>query len=156
MPTLFPVDASVFDAAPALYSHTWSIDRPASDVWAELVGDRPLHWCRGLSATWTSPRPFGVGATRQAKVFGGLLTVQELFFRWEEGQRYSFYVTEANVPFFKSLAEDYNVKPDGLNRCNFTWSIALEPTVLGRIGGPLNGVLFDSFFSDTARYFGSS
>jgi hypothetical protein len=121
-----------------------------------LVRDRPLQWCRGLSATWTSPRPFAVGSTRQAKVFGGLLTVQEHFFRWHEGQRYSFYLTEANAPFFKSLAEDYNVEPVDPNRCSFTWSIALEPTALGKMGGPLNRLLFNSFFADTARYFRTS
>jgi hypothetical protein len=79
------------------------------------------------------------------QVFGGLLTVQEHFFRWQEGQRYSFYVTEANAPFFKSLAEDYNVEPDGPNHCGFTWSIALEPTALGRIGAALNRLLFNRY-----------
>lgn len=151
--TLQPVDESFFASAPARYSHTWAIARPASAVWAELVGERPLHWCRGLDISWTSPRPFSVGTTRQAKVLGGVLTVQEHFFLWEEGRRHSFYLTEANLPLFKTVAEDYVVEPVGADRCTFSWTIAAEPTALGKPGGPLNGLLFNSFFTDTARYF---
>lgn len=155
MPTFQPVDESFFDSAPARYSHRWSIDRPASEVWDELVGERPLHWCRGLKTNWTSPRPFSVGTTRQAKVLGGVLKAQEHFFIWEEGRRYTFYVSEANVPLFKSLAEDYTVECEGPNRCAFTWKIALAPTLLGKAGRPLNDALFTSFFKDTTRYFKS-
>jgi hypothetical protein len=156
MPTLKPVGAGFFGSAPARYSRSWSVGRPPAQVWAELVGVRPLHWCRGLSTNWTSPQPFSVGTTRQAKLFGGVLTVQELFFIWDEGRRYAFYVTSANVPLFESLAEDYTVEPDGPNRCTLTWTIALAPTALGKAGGALNGLLFNSFFKDTARYFDAS
>jgi hypothetical protein len=121
-----------------------------------LNGETPLHWCRGLAINWTSPRPFSVGTTRQAKVFGGVLKVQEHFFIWEEGRRYAFYVTEANVPLFESLAEDYIVTPEGPTRCSLTWRIALAPTVLGKAGKALNTTLFNSFFNDTGRYFNAS
>lgn len=153
MPTLQQADESFLGSAPTRFSHRWSIDQPASAVWAELTGDRPLHWCRGLAINWTSTRPFSVGTTRQAKVLGGVLAVQELFFIWEEGRRYSFYVTEANAPLFRRLAEDYIVEPEGPQRCTFTWKIALEPTGLGKVGGALNGPLFNHFFADTGRYF---
>lgn len=153
MPKLKPVDDSFFDLAPERYAETWSIPRPPEDVWAELVGERPLHWCRGLSTSWTSPRPFGVGTSRQAKVLGGAIKVQEHFFLWEEGHRYAFYGTEANVPVFASLAEDYIVEPDGAGRCRYTWRIAIAPTAVGRPGGRLNKLLFGSFFRDTGRYF---
>lgn len=153
MRTFQPVDESFFDSAPARYSHRWSIYRPASEVWDELVGERPLHWCRGLETNWTSPRPFSVGTTRQAKVLGGVLKVQEHFFIWEEGRRYTFYVSKANVPLFKSAAEDYVVECEGPNRCAFTWKVALAPTMLGKAGRPLNDALFTSFFKDTTQYF---
>lgn len=155
MPAVHAVDDTFFDTAPARFSHQWSIARPAADVWAELVGDRPLHWCRGLAITWTSPKPFGVGTTRQASVLGAL-KVQEHFFRWEEGRRYTFHVTEANVPLFAGLAEDYVVEPDGADRCTFRWTVAIEPSALGKPGGPINKVLFTSFFKDTSRYFDAS
>jgi hypothetical protein len=156
VPTLQPVDETFFDSAPTRISHTWSIDRPASQVWQDLVADQPLSWCRGLSASWTSARPFAVGTTRQAKVLGGVLKVQEHFFVWEEGRRYAFYVTSANAPLFQSLAEDYIVEPVGPDSCTFTWRIAAAPTTLGKPGAPVTGLLFNSFFKDTARHYGAS
>ena len=156
MATLQPVDEGFFDSAPARYSRTFSIARPAAAVWQELVCDRPLHWCRGLAINWTSQRPFSVGTTRQAVVLGGLLKVAEHFFLWEEGRRHAFYITKANAPLFRRLAEDYVVEPDGPQRCTFTWTLALEPSTLGKPGGPVTAILFNSFFRDTARHFNAS
>ncbi len=156
MPSLAPIDQSYFDVAPQRFAHTWSIAQPAEAVWGELTGERPLHWCRGLSTAWTSPRPFGVGTTRRAKVLGGALTGEEHFFIWDEGRRYAFYFTHANLPVFSSVAEDYVVEPDGADRCRFTWRVAMTPTTLGKPGAPLNKLLFDRFFQDTGRYFNAS
>lgn len=156
MPSMLAVDESYFDRAPQRYSRTWSIAQPAEAVWAELTGDRPLHWCRGLTIAWTSPRPFAVGTTRSAKVLGGVMSGDERFFVWEEGRRYSFHFTRGNLPVFESLAEDYRVEPDGEDRCRFTWTVALTPTRLGAAGGPLNKALFNGFFRDTGRYFGAA
>lgn len=155
MPKLQPVDEAFFASAPSIHKETFQVPRPASAVWAELVAQKPLDWCRLLSGKWTSEQPFGVGTTRQMKVLGGAITVQEHFFVWEEGHRYAFYVTSANLPLFKRLAEDYVVEPDGENACRFTWTIALEPTTLGKPGGPLNTVIFGSLFSDTRKHYGA-
>ncbi|MEV4420332.1 SRPBCC family protein [Patulibacter sp. NPDC049589] len=153
MPKLQPVDEAFFASAPSIYKETFAVPRPASAVWGELVEQKPLDWCRLLSGKWTSERPFGVGTTRQMKVLGGAITVQEHFFVWEEGHRHAFYVTSANLPLFKRLAEDYVVEPDGEDACRFTWTIALEPTTLGKPGGPLNKLIFGSLFSDTRKHF---
>lgn len=153
MPALEAVDESFFASAPQRLVGSWEIARSAAHVWAELTGDRPLDWCRGLSIRWTSARPFGVGTTREAKVLGGALEVQEHFFVWDDGRRYSFYVTRANLPLFRSVAEDYVVDELGPGRCRFTWTIGLAPSALGKPGGPVNKLLFDSFFKDTARHF---
>lgn len=155
MPALQPVDESFFATAPTKYSRTWSIARPASEVWAELTGDKPLHWCQGLNLQWTSARPFGVGTTRKGKVLGGVLSVDEHFFIWEEGRRYAFYVTKANAPLFKSLAEDYVVEPTGDASCTYTWTIAVQPSALGKPGKPVNDLLFKRFFDQTGKYFGA-
>lgn len=155
MPSLAPVDETYFDRAPQRFAHTWSIAQPAEKVWAELVGEQPLHWLRGLRLRWTSPAPFGVGTTRQGKILGGAMTVDEHFFLWEEGRRHAFYVTRMNLPIVKSFAEDYVVEPDGPARCRFTWTIAATPSTLGRPGAPLNKVLADRIFRDTGRYFGA-
>jgi hypothetical protein len=155
VPQLQPADESFFDTAPTRLSHRWSIARPASEVWAELVGNQAMHWCRGLSVNWTSPRPFGVGTTRQATVLG-VLKVQEHYFAWEEGRRKAFYASEVNIPLFSGIAEDYLVEPDGADRCTFTWKVAVEPSALGKPGAPVNGLLFNSFFKDTGRHFDAS
>lgn len=153
MPPLAPADESFLSSAPARYTETFEIPRPAQAVWDELVGDRPMDWCRELKGRWTSERPFGVGTTREMKVLGGAMKVQEHFFVWEEGRRHAFYGTTANVPAFKRFAEDYVVEPDGPERCRLTWTIAVEPTTLGKLGGPANGLLFKRLFAQTRRHF---
>ena len=153
MPTLKPVDESYFEQAPQRFSHTWSIAKPAEAVWGELVGEQPLHWCRGLNIHWTSARPLGAGSTRKVKALGGVLRADEYFFAWEEGRRHSFYMTRANLPLFASLAEDYIVEPDGADACKLTWTIGITPSALGKPGGPVNKLLFAGFFRDTGRYF---
>ena len=153
MPALLkPVDESFFASAPELYSDTFAIARPAEKVWADLVSDKPLAWCRGLSLHWTSKRPFGVGTTRQAVSLGGVVKLKERYFIWEDGHRQAFYVTEANLPLFKRFAEDYVVEPDGADRCRLTWKFAIEPSALGRPGAPLNALIFRRMFAETRHY----
>jgi len=157
MPSLEPVDASYFDPAPQRFAHSWAIAQPAKAVWAELVSDRPLAWCRGLRVSWTLPRPFGVGSTRHVKGLWGLSTGDDYFFIWEEGRRYAFYATRANgLPLFTSLAQDYAVEPDGDERCRFTWRVGVTPSTLGRPVAPLNKLLFTGLFQQTGRYFNAT
>jgi hypothetical protein len=154
VPALEPVDEGYFDLAPQRFSHSWLIARPADAVWAELVSERPLHWCRGIRIRWTSPRPFGMGTTRQAKTLGGLGVGDAYYFVWDEGRRQAFYFTRYSLPLFTSFAEDYVVAPAGTDRCRFTWRIALTPRSLGR--GPLNKLSFDYAFRATGRYFNAA
>jgi hypothetical protein len=62
---------------------------------------------------------------------GGAMTVDGHFFIWEEGRRCAFFVTQMNMPLFKSFAEDYVVVPTGADSCRFTWRIAITPSALG-------------------------
>jgi hypothetical protein len=135
----------------------FEIARPASVVWDELCADDALHWCRILNdVRWTTPRPFGVGTTREVKSLGGSTNLREHYFRWEEGHRHSFYVTETTSPLFKALAEDYLVEPRGEDACRFTWAIAVELTAIGRPGTPVNRAILKTLFTDTARHYGLS
>ncbi|MBY8847747.1 hypothetical protein K7G98_03125 [Saccharothrix sp. MB29] len=89
MPLMEPVDAEFFETAPE--RRTFVLDLPVSPerVWRGLTATNPLWWCRLMSSVeYTSPRPFGVGTTRQASVLG-LLRLRERFFRWE-GRRQTF------------------------------------------------------------------
>ncbi len=133
------------------------IPQPASAVWAELTGENALNWCRALSSVnWTSPRPFGVGTTRRVKTPLGLLVLNEVYFRWEEGRRKSFYVSEATLPLFRRFAEDYLVEEVSPTSCRFTWTVANEVPAIAKPGAPINAMITRSLFSDTRRHFGAA
>lgn len=133
----------------------FEIARPAPTVWAELTADDALHWCRILQdVRWTSPRPFGVGTTREVKALWGANLLREHYFRWEEGYRHSFYAVESSGPLFKALAEDYLVEPRDEDACRFTWTIAVEPSAIGRAGTPVNRAILKTLLTDTARHYG--
>lgn len=156
MPSLLATDETFLAVAPTRFSETFQIAKAADQVWAELIADNPLSWCRALSIRWTSPRPFAVGTTREAKIAGGALTIQEIYFVWEEGQRKAFYAANASLPVFRRLAEDYVVEPISENRSSLTWTIAMEPTAIGKAGGPANALLVKSLFKDTRRHYGTT
>jgi hypothetical protein len=150
-----PVDESFFDTAPMRLRAKFEVPLPAAKVWEELTSDDALFWCRILQdVTWTSPRPFGVGTTREVKALWGANLLREHYFRWEEGHRHSFYVLESSAPLFRSLAEDYLVEPTSETSCRFSWTIAVEPKAAARLGGPVNRALLKTLFTDTARHYG--
>lgn len=154
---LQPVDESFFSSAPTVLSAAIEIDRSAASVWADLVDDHPLAWCRIIGSSgiaWTSSRPFGVGTTRVVKALKGLSEMDEYFFIWEEGRRKAFYGTDAVAPLFKRFAEDYLVEPRGDGACTFTWRLAYEPTLLGR--GPLNRAIMKTLFADTRKHYSAA
>jgi len=150
-----PVDEAFFDTAPMRLRAKFEVQLPAATVWEELTSDDALFWCRILQdVTWTSPRLFGVGTTREVKALWGANLLREHYFRWEEGRRHSFYVLESSAPLFRSLAEDYLVEPISEATCRFTWTIAAEPKPLARPGGPVNRALLKTLFTDTAAHYG--
>jgi hypothetical protein len=152
--SLEPVDESFFAAAPVRHTLNVEVARPADQVWADLVRDGTLDWCRGLRADWTSSRPFGVGTTRTVKVLGGaVMIVRERYFLWEEGRRKSFYVYEATAPAFKRFAEDYVIEPTSESSCRFTWTIANEPSAIGKPLAFVDRLISRRLFADTRKHF---
>ncbi len=150
-----PVDESFFATAPVRMSAHFEVARPAAEVWGELTGERPLHWCRILQdVRWTSPRPLGVGTTREVKALWGASIFRERYFRWEEGRQHSFYVVESSAPLAKRFAEDYLVEPTGEGSCRFTWTIAFAPRTLTIPAVPANRLLLRTLFSDTRDHYG--
>ena len=151
---LQPVDETFFDSAPKRFAETFEINRPAGEVWDELVEDGALSFCRSLKgAKWTSPRPFGVGTTRTMPALYGALVVEERYFLWEEGRRQSFYAERTSLPMFRRFAEDYVVEGTSPTTCRFTWVIALDPSPAARPGGPVNAAIVKGLFKDTRRHF---
>lgn len=154
---LAATDDAFFAEAPARYSDVMDVPLSAEAVWAELTSVTPFSWCRAVSrVTWTSERPFGVGSTRDAVARGGVLVYRERFFRWEAGRRQSFCVTESSLPVVRRHAEDYLIEPLGPDTCRFSWTVAVEPSMLGRPGGPINAFVYRSLFRDARRHFDAS
>jgi hypothetical protein len=54
---------------------------------------------------------------------------------------------------YRRFAEDYLVEETGPNASRFTWTIALDPNPLGRLGKPVNAVIVKGLFTDTRRHF---
>jgi hypothetical protein len=152
-----PVDESFFETAPVRLVETFEVDRPAAAVWSELTALHPLSWCRiiGKGISWTSNPPHGVGTTRTVSALKGANKFREHFFIWEEGKRMSFYVLEASAPMVKRFAEDYVVEPTSDTSCSFTWTIAYEPSAIGKAGDAINKRLLGSLFTDTRKHYSS-
>ncbi|MDF2822730.1 MAG: Polyketide cyclase / dehydrase and lipid transport [Mycobacterium sp.] len=155
---LEPTDATVFDTAAHVFRYQKRFDAPPEVVWTSLASDRCLaDWGPSVSeVTWTSPRPFGVGTTREVALPLGAARVRENFFRWDEGVGYSFYVYESSAPLFRRFAEDYTLKPDGAGTL-FDWTVAIEPRSALRVPfralAPVLKAGFGRMAADGQRYF---
>lgn len=149
-------DAGFFDTAPYVFRFEKHYDASPAQVWESLQSDESLSaWGKAVgSLTWTLPRPFGVGTTRE--VGTGPMTVHERFYSWDEGSGYAFYVYEANVPIFRRFAEDYRVEPEGTGT-RFTWLVAIEPAGVMRwpfkLLAPVVKSGFGRMAADGERYF---
>jgi hypothetical protein len=156
--SLEPADERIFKTAAQVYRYPARLEVPPERVWESIASDESLAaWGLGVRRlTWTSPRPFGIGTTREVALPLRLATVRERFFRWDEGKGYSFYVESTDRPGLKTFAEDYTIEPDGTG-CVFTWTIALEPKralapVMTALG-PVNRLGFGQVARAATKYF---
>jgi len=131
-------------SAPFRYVNSVEVSVPAERWWAALTSDDTLvSWTALVTDLhWTSPRPFGVGTTREITMLG-LITARERYYRWDAGKRKTFTGVEASVRGLRRLAEDYVVEstPTG---SRFTWTLAFEPgpalKPLLRLANPLTAL----------------
>lgn len=157
---LEPADASIFDTAAHVYRYPTRLGVPPERVWESIASDESLAaWGLGVRRlTWTAPRPFGVGTTREVVLPLAAITVRERFFRWDEGKGYSFYVEAADRPGLRLFAEDYVIEPDG-DGALFTWTIALQVkrplTPVMTLLGPVNRRAFGQLARGARKYFAS-
>lgn len=151
-------DASVLGSAPHVYRYRMQYAATPERVWESLASDASLAaWGRSVKqVNWLSPRPFGIGTTREVVLAGGAPRVRERFIRWDEGRGYSFAVYEASVPVFRHFVEDYVVEADGDNTV-FTWTVAIEPkgafALPFKVLSPVLKAAFGRTASDGKRYF---
>jgi Polyketide cyclase / dehydrase and lipid transport len=130
---LTPTDDDFFTSAPAITKHVLEVDVPAETLWAALAADDAVvSWGPGATAcTWTGGKPYGVGTVREVTV-AGVVTVREQFYRWDEGQRMTFFVAESTRPGIRRMAEDYVVQETATGS-RLTWTVALE---VSHLAGP--------------------
>ena len=157
-------DAGLLASAPHIFRYQKRFAAPPERVWESLASDASLAaWGPTVKELdWLSPRPFGVGTTREVVLAPGVARVRERYFRWDDGRGYSFAVYEANVPIFKRFAEDYAVEPDGSDNqaTLFTWTVAIEPKRAFAL--PFKGLSpvvkagFGRMASEGQRYFAST
>jgi hypothetical protein len=151
-------DADFLTSAPEVHRYVLKLPVAPDVVWESLQSDASLSaWGPGVDrVTWTSPRPFGIGTTRDIVLPLRSITVRERFFRWDEGRGYSFAAYAANRPLLRRLAEDYVLEPDG-DGTLFTWTVAIELTrrlaPVERFAAPLNKRAFGLVASSAKRHF---
>jgi hypothetical protein len=155
---LEPVTESFFDTAPLRHRFVEELAAAPEKVWESLVSDGSVAaWGPGVKGVrWTSPRPFGVGTTREVTLALGAATVRERFFRWDEGSGYAFCAMQSNRPGLRRFAEDYVVEATATGS-RLLWTIALETSPrLARVDpvvGPAAWALFGRHARDGKRYF---
>lgn len=156
--TLEPADSSVFSEAPVRWEFSTHFAAPPARVWESLSSDESVAaWGRGVETVrWTSPRPFGVGTTREVTLALKAATVREEFFSWDAGRGYSFCARESNRPGLRRFAEDYQISPAGTGTL-FVWRVAIEPVpaaaVAMRLLAPVVRAAFGQMVRDGVRYF---
>lgn len=140
-------DDSLFATASLYHARSVELPYPAEETWAALTGEGVSSWTKGMKRlTWTSPRPFGVGTTREIEL-GGDFVLRERFFRWEEGRRKTFTAVEGTRGIFRHLVEDYVVEPTA-EGSRFSWRWAAE---LNRPWSYVKGPLDRFMFAPTGR-----
>jgi hypothetical protein len=153
---LQPADEDFFTSAPHVFTYQKRFAAPPQAVWESLISDDSIAaWGSTLkSVDWTSPRPFGVGTTREVAPPVGP-RMRERYFLWEEGRRHAFAAYESTASLFTRFAEDYLVEPDG-DATLFTWVVALEPksrlALPVRLLAPVIKATFGKMPSDGQRY----
>jgi hypothetical protein len=79
------------------------------------------------------------------------IALDEHFFRWEPGRRFSFYGTGASMPLVHALAEDYLLEELAPGKTRLTYSVAMEARAALRIGGLPARAFFDSTFRKACK-----
>ena len=84
-------------------------------------------WVAGISKVeWTSEKPFGKGTTRTVFFWGGM-EVYEVFGQWESATSMAFTFTGITQPVWACFGELYEIKEQGTNACQLTWTVAYTP-----------------------------
>ena len=133
-----PQTLDFFEQAPLRVSESATIAAPPLRVFAAFA-DAP-SWPRWFplmhTAKWVTEEIERVGAEREVGLYG-LGNYVERFLAWEPGKRFTFTMISSSSPLATALAEDFQMSPvrDGA-ATRLAWTLAAEPTLLGRLLRP--------------------
>jgi hypothetical protein len=123
-----PTDVGFLARAPE--RHVLAVELACTPAQLFAILEDPASWSAwapGITGVvWTSPAPFGPGATRTVSFVGGA-KIDEKFEVWEPGRRLAFHVERATQPIFWQFAESYDIEAAGEGRCKLTWTVAYDP-----------------------------
>lgn len=137
-----PVDLDFIESAQIRFVNEVGINASPEEVFTVLsdTDSWPRFLKDVIKAEWTSPEPHGVGSTRKLILKG--MTAMEKFIVWDPGKRFTFYIVETNAPLVRALCEDYRLEPAGGGKTVLTYVLALEPTLMLKLTGPMGRQLF--------------
>jgi hypothetical protein len=119
-------DDALFARATLYHARSVEVPYPPEQTWAAITSEGVSSWTKGVRKVTWSPRPFGVGTTREVDM-GGSFKLRERFFRWDDGYRKTFTGVEATVGIFRHLVEDYVVEPtERGSRLSWRWAAELN------------------------------
>jgi hypothetical protein len=123
-----PIDDAFFATAPLVVPAVVDLDAPPARVWEVLGSDEMWSWAPIVDElVWLTSRPQTVGAVRRLRLLK-VNTIEEEFYRWDDGRRATFRVTHQTRPMLDGLAEDFLLDPlDGGARTRLTWTMAIAP-----------------------------
>jgi hypothetical protein len=125
--TLPPIDDRFFEEAPIVVPATVELDASPGQVWEALGSDAMWSWAPIIDQlVWVTPRPQSTGAIRRLRMFK-VNTIEEEFYRWEEGRRATFRVTRQTRRLLDGLAEDFLLEPSAGGGTRLTWTMAIAP-----------------------------
>jgi hypothetical protein len=122
------IDDAFFSEAPLVVPASVELDATPARVWEALGSDAMWSWAPIIDQlVWITPRPQQAGAIRRLRLLK-FNTIEEEFYRWEEGRRATFRVTRQSRRMLDGLAEDFLLDPlDGGGRTRLTWTMAIAP-----------------------------
>jgi hypothetical protein len=151
------VNLDFLDTAGYRFVRTVDLAITAEQLFEVLAeADSWSRWATAIAdVTWTSPQPYGVGATRTVIMRGGAVNDAE-FLAWEHYSHMAFRLNQSTTKGLAAFVEDYQVQetPRG---CHLTWTVAITPrgliTRFGMfVGRPVMARVFRRFAGNLRRY----
>ena len=139
------VDLNYFDNAAYLFRSRVVIRCTPAQLFASFEdADAWPAWAMPIThVEWTSPKPFGVGTTRNVTMLGNLIGYEE-FLLWEPCTQMAFRFNQVNQQnVLASFGEHYRVTDLGNGTVELVWTVGMEPLGPGawfmKISKPLVG-----------------